>query len=238
MSNPFDIKHLDQRYLDILAAAREHFGTETARRGEFRHWFEETYGKRTGAKHAYVPAEIIKNGYLQAGRGRYWLDPNLMNDVPMNDQEQPTAAEEIEGGATVEEEADAAFDTAFSLERDLERSLLSNLEQLASGLKLYTRDGRKGQQFWTDVGIIDILAVDPQNELIVIELKAGRADEKAIGQILRYIGWVQTKLSEPDQAVKGIIIANDFSDALKYAAAAVHFIQLKQYQLNFKFTNV
>jgi hypothetical protein len=50
------------------------------------------------------------------------------------------------------------------------------------------------------------------------------------------MGWATKKLAEPRQAVTGIIVANDFTDALKYAAAAVPSIQLKRYEVNFRFT--
>ena len=86
------------------------------------------------------------------------------------------------------------------------------------------------------MGIIDILALGPQNELIIVELKAGRADDKAIAQILRYMGWVAKRLAEPRQPVTGIIVANEFTDALKYAAA-VPSIRLKRYEVNFRFTD-
>ena len=61
MSNPFDNKTLDRRFLDILAAARDRFGTDRAQREKLRVWYEEKYGKKPGAKRAYVPAEIIMN---------------------------------------------------------------------------------------------------------------------------------------------------------------------------------
>jgi len=240
VSKPFDIRKedLDQRYLVILAAAREHFGTDKARRGALREWYQEAYGKKPGAEYAYVPNQIIKNGYLQAGRGWYWLDPDKMNESPASDEGQGDLSDGLGGSATVDEEVDAAFDAAFTLERDLERSLVANLGQLDSGLKLYTRDGCRGQQFRTEVGIIDVLAVGASNELLVIELKAGRAEDRVVAQILRYMGWVEKRLAEPTQTVRGMIVANDFSDGLKYAVAAVPAIELKQYEVNFKFTDV
>ncbi len=190
MSKGFDSRDLDQRYLDILAAARQHFGADRAPRERFHEWYEGKYGKKPDAQKAYLPPQIVKNGYLQVGDGSYWLDRSLMNKEPLSESGPGNSGEELERDATVEEELETAVNTAFSLERDLKRSLLSNLDQLVSGLKLYMRDGHTGQQFRTDdVGVIDILALGPLNELVIVELKAGRADDKAIAQILRYVGW-------------------------------------------------
>jgi len=43
----------------------------------------------------------------------------------------------------------------------------------------------------------------------VVELKKGRASDVVVGQVQRYMGYVQEELAEPDQVVKGVIIALD-----------------------------
>ena len=103
MSKPFDSRDLDQRHLDILAAARAHFGSDRVRREQLREWYERTYGKKPGAQKAYVPNEIIKNGYLQVGDGSYWLDPSHMNKEPVSESEPRDSQEGLERSATVEE---------------------------------------------------------------------------------------------------------------------------------------
>ena len=71
-------------------------------------------------------------------------------------------------------------------------------------------EGADGQQFDTDIGPIDILAVEPKsNSFVVIELKKGRPSDQVIGQILRYMGWVKKNLCKDGQAVKGLIICHD-----------------------------
>lgn len=148
------------------------------------------------------------------------------------DDEQLETTEEI-----AELEA-AAVDTALSLERDLERSLLLNLAQLEPGLKPYQDKGIVGQQLDAGkAGRIDIVAVDSTGNLVVIELKAGLADDRVCGQILRYLVWVKENLAGNGK-VRGIIVASDFSDGLRYAAKAMHEVTLKEYEVRFTFKDV
>jgi hypothetical protein len=145
---------------------------------------------------------------------------------------EPEVAEETEALET------AAVDTSLSLERDLERSLLVNLSQLEPNLRLYQAQDTVGHQLDTGtVGRLDILAVDQSENLVVIELKAGRADDRVCGQILRYMGWVKDSLAG-DREVHGIIVANDFTESLKFAARAMPNVKLKKYEMRFEFTDM
>ena len=86
--------------------------------------------------------------------------------------------------------------TSFSLERDLERHLVADLDQLEPGLHLYADENASGRQLDTgEVGRLDILAVDEDDRLVVVELKAGTADDAVCGQLLRYLGWVRSNLA-------------------------------------------
>ncbi len=128
-----------------------------------------------------------------------------------------------------------AMETSVSLERDLERSLVMNLSLLEPGLRLYHADGLQGHQLDTNVvGRIDILAVDQQGEFVVVELKAGEADERVYGQILRYMGWVKRELAG-GKPVRGIIVANSFHERAKYAMEATPNIKLVRYEVSFRF---
>lgn len=138
----------------------------------------------------------------------------------------------------VEEIETAAVDTSLSLERDLEKSLLNNLGQLEPNLTLYSENGIFGNQLQAGaVGRIDILCADKNSNLVVIELKAGTADDRVCGQILRYMGWVQENLAR-NRKVKGVIVANEFSEPLKYAAKAMSNVCLKKYDVKFEFTDI
>lgn len=80
----------------------------------------------------------------------------------------------------------------FALEKHLEEFLVQNWHQTELGIKynIYEEEGELvGQQYPTDTGPIDILAISKdKTELLVVELKKGRASDAVIGQIQRYMG--------------------------------------------------
>lgn len=127
---------------------------------------------------------------------------------------------------------------SLSIERDLEDCLAQNIALVEAGLKLYTRDGVSGRQYNTKaVGIIDLLGVDKEGRLVVIELKAGEAGDKACAQLYRYMGWVEANLAI-GKPVRGILVASDFSEGCRYAIKAAPAAQLKRYEVQFKFSPI
>ena len=67
-----------------------------------------------------------------------------------------------------------------------------------------------------------------------MELKKGRASDVVVGQLLRYMGFVQEELAEPTQAVRGVIIALEDDQRLRRALAMVPSIEFYRYEVNFK----
>jgi hypothetical protein len=67
------------------------------------------------------------------------------------------------------------------------------------------------------------------------QVKAGKAADSVCGQILGYIAWVRKELAGATK-VRGIIVASDFSDRLRYAADAVGSLSLIQYNITFNFS--
>ncbi|MGH9871588.1 MAG: endonuclease NucS domain-containing protein [Pyrinomonadaceae bacterium] len=123
--------------------------------------------------------------------------------------------------------------SAFALESHLRDYLARNLARIANfgvPLKVYTsEDGRDGVEFQTDVGPIDILATCPSGDFYVLELKLGRGADAALGQILRYMGWVDRHLSAKKR-VFGVVLAADISEKLRYAATQVPQVRLMKYE--------
>ena len=137
--------------------------------------------------------------------------------------------------ATAPDVEDAA---AFALERHLEDFLVQNWAQteLGKDYDIYAEDGETvGQQYPTDTGPMDILAVKKdKSELLVVELKKGRASDAVVGQVLRYMGFVLQDLAEPGQKVRGVIIAQEDDKRIRRALAATPMVEFFRYQISFK----
>ena len=108
--------------------------------------------------------------------------------------------------------------------------------ELAKEFSIFEEDGEKvGQQYETDAGPIDILAIsNDRKRLLVVELKRGRASDVVVGQILRYMGYVKSEIAEPDQTVEGAIIALSDDKKLRRALAAVPNVAFYRYEIRFK----
>jgi hypothetical protein len=123
----------------------------------------------------------------------------------------------------------------FPLEEYLENLMVKNWDSIDFGekLELFTdEDGTPGQQYVTEVGIIDILARSRNGDFVVIELKRGSSDSKVIGQVLAYIDWVQNNLAEKNQKVRGMVIAASGNKALLAARNQVaDKVSLKYYSV-------
>jgi restriction system protein len=96
-------------------------------------------------------------------------------------------------------------------------------------------DGSVGRQFTTEIGPIDILAVERATHAhVVIELKKGRPSDQVAGQVLRYMGWVKEKLCVAGQSVEGLVICSDPDPRLSYALSMTNNVQVECYSAWFK----
>lgn len=131
---------------------------------------------------------------------------------------------------------------AFVLEKHLEDFLVQNWAQTELGKEydIFEDDGEKvGQQYPTDTGQLDILAIKKdKSELLVVELKKGRASDVVVGQVLRYMGFVMQELAELGQNVKGAIIALEDDPRIRRALAVTPNIEFFRYQISFKLLKV
>ncbi len=172
---------------------------------------------------------FLKN--VRAGNPVVEKDYYSLNELGgVEDHEVEDVVEIEEDEETVEER----YRASISLERDLHEYILHNLDFLEEGLQPY--EGRTGSEYSTDAGRIDILAVDRNDDLVVIEIKTGMVRDKVMGQIMRYVGYVKEHIAEETQDVRAIIVAEDFDKNLKYSKSLFPGLELKQYEVSFEFT--
>ena len=131
--------------------------------------------------------------------------------------------------------------SVFVLEKYLEEFLVSNWHstELGKNYDIYQDENGTGQQYPTDSGRIDILAVSKDGkELLVVELKKGRASDAVVGQITRYMGYVTTELAGPGQTVKGVIVALEDDQRLRHSLVIVPEVGFYRYEVSFKLIKI
>ena len=136
--------------------------------------------------------------------------------------------EELVSEEFIEEQAVTEF--AISIEKDLQNYLSNRLAEIEAGLTLVSRE------YKTEAGYIDILCKDKNGDYVIIETKAGKAKDAALGQILGYMGALAE--SGVTEKIRGILVASDFDSRLFYAAKALTNITLTKYLLSFRFDKV
>jgi hypothetical protein len=134
---------------------------------------------------------------------------------------------------------EASNSSEFAYEHDLRDYLAKNLHLIEPGLRLYRdEDGITGVEFPAGGRSIDILAVDSQGGYVVVELKVSKGYDRAVGQLLRYIGWIEQHHADPNQSVRGAIVAKEVSNDLRLACRRVQGVRLFEYKLSVALTPV
>ncbi|HEY0014986.1 MAG TPA: endonuclease NucS domain-containing protein [Longimicrobium sp.] len=119
----------------------------------------------------------------------------------------------------------------FALEAHLRDFLARNLDRIEPGLRLYESGERRGIEFPVEGGRIDLLAIDQAGKYVVIELKLSRGRNKALGQLLYYMGWIDQHLGQGP--CRGYIIASEITDELAIAVSRVPGVSLAKYRMSF-----
>lgn len=125
---------------------------------------------------------------------------------------------------------EASIEASISLERDLHAYLARRVDVIEAGLTLEPG----GVEYVTEAGRVDLMAKDKEGSLVVIELKAGRAKDDALGQLLGYMGC----LTRPPTPVRGILVASSFDPRVVYASKALPLVRLLKYQVSFAMEQV
>lgn len=202
-----------------------------------------------GGEYRYLPGKILPHrrpvAWLPATIDRADLSDALRHSAGSigtvsNVSRHRDEIERLIGGATaptlVSVDPSVEDPTAFALEEHLEDFLVSNWAHTLLGREydIYEEDGELAQQYPSDTGPIDILAVSKDGRrLLVVELKRGRASDAVVGQTLRYMSFVKDELAA-GREVLGAIIAQEDDARLRRAIALTPSISFYRYQVSFK----
>ena len=120
------------------------------------------------------------------------------------------------------------------LERDLQAALRRAIDQLEPGLEIID----DGAERSVASGFVDITARDARGAIVVMELKTGTARQAAVAQVLSYMGDIAEE--EPDQTVRGLLVAGHFDKKARSAARMLpnHVLSLRTYRVRFEFRDV
>lgn len=216
-------------------------------KNQVRTWFKNNYPK---IKDGTISAHLLRFSTNAPSRVHYSAKPGE-DDVffqidgshfrlysPQND---PEPIYEKNSDALPKEEIESdepSLPSEFAYEKDLQNFLAKNLHVVGPDLKLYEDEGIKGIEFPVGGRFIDILAVDKNNDLVVIELKVSRGYDRVVGQLLRYMAWIRQNHADANQKVRGVIVARDISEDLLLACSELPDIELFEYQLSVKLNKV
>lgn len=136
----------------------------------------------------------------------------------------------VRPAASLNGEQSTASDFMVTLEEYLEDLIVAQWDSL-----LWTADFEYlGRQVpCADLGKADILARHRHTgDFVVIELKRDQADDEVVGQLSRYMGWVNENRAAPAcVGVRGIIVAHELTSRLRAAASAHPNMELYTYKL-------
>jgi len=186
----------------------------------------------TGIDPSSSTSHQLRNAMRRAG----WTMQETPSEVRLIKPGQAATSELVQEILGSGEADDERPEMGFSLERQLQEFLASNLSAISVNgqrLSVYAdAAGRDGIEYPSAVGPMDILAVDEKGALYVFELKRANSADKAIGQVARYMGWVRQTIGK-DHDVFGVIVAKTISENLRYAASVVAGVFLFEYEVEF-----
>jgi len=207
-------------------------------------WFAQHYPKiRPGTVHCHLirlstnaPTRLHYNAkpgeddvFFQLDGGHFRLFDPAHDRPPIYE-----GSAIVKGTPAIEDDTEPECSTEFAYEADLRNYLAKNLSIIEPGLKLYQDEGITGIEF--DVGgrRIDILAIDANGALVIIELKVSRGYDRVVGQLMRYMAWIRENQAEPNQQVRGVIVAREISEDLSLACSLLAGVKLFEYELSLK----
>lgn len=132
----------------------------------------------------------------------------------------------------------------FSLEKHLEDFMIKNWSFTEFGhdydLIIDEEGNSISQQYHTEVGDIDILAVKKDgSEILIIELKKGKSSDAVVGQTLRYRTAIKKEIAEDHQSIRAIIITGKDDKKVRYSLESLgDMIEFMVYNLSFSLKKI
>jgi len=123
-------------------------------------------------------------------------------------------------------------------EKEVEKIILNNLGSIDWGMqeKLLFYNC---QPSISSIGHPDILLQGPESKtLYVVELKAGRATRENVGQLASYVGWYKKNTPAGFNGVKGVLLARDFTEGVKYALELSPDLEARLFELHIEIKKV
>ena len=230
------VRLLMKDMIDELGLTKEQILT----RDQVTSWFSTNYPK---VKPATIAAHLIQASTNAPSRIHYKAGPSddLLYQIDsgrfrLYDPERdppPIYEKQVIGPDDEEPEPEGPESSGeFAYESDLKNFLAKNLDLLEPGLKLYEEEDVTGVEFPVGGRFVDILALDSKNDYVVIELKVSRGYDRVVGQLLRYMAWIEKHQADPSQKVRGVIVAREISEDLLLAASRVSDVELFEYELS------
>ncbi|HSH85947.1 MAG TPA: endonuclease NucS domain-containing protein [Methylophilus sp.] len=218
---------------------------EAFTREDALNWFSKRYPKiKAGTISAHLirfsinaPSRLHHNPrgdedrLYQVDSSRFRLFNPETDGPPLHSSADLSNIREKDKVVTIEESLNPHTST-FAYEKDLQSFLAKNLMLLEPGLKLYIEEGITGLEFPVDGRFIDILAIDKDKNLVVVELKVSKGHERVVGQIMRYMAWIEKNLAEAGQKVRGVIVAREISEDIKLACMYLPQVNVFEYELS------
>ncbi len=161
------------------------------------------------------------------------------NNKDLTDLDNNDSVEEIEIQTPKNNSNKMKISSEKILEDLLEDKILKDQKVFGKRLEMYEDENYYGRQLVAgNYGRIDLLVKNKNSkDIVVIELKKGKSDDAVVGQISRYISWVNNKIAKKNQKVKGIICVYESSKVLDMSVENIPNIEVYEYGLNFNKNN-
>jgi hypothetical protein len=232
-------------YFPEFIANKNLSGSNTFSMGDVVSWIAQRYGRKAGD----IEQHLLKRTTNYPGRTAYKPPAGVQDDIffrlpdckfrlyqPGTDPPPLRDADSFEAESDESPEIGARRQRQptrdlFGLEKTIQSVIATNPERIEPGMKVYESDGNFGFEYQTPIGRIDLLCKDRDDNFVVVELKAVGSSDQVAGQLGRYMGWTKENLAEPNQRVRGIIIAKGVSERLRLSAAVMNDVEVFEYEL-------